>query len=222
MNPTATRSPDAAASLADLAYASLRDQLVFLEIAPGEPINEAAISAELGMGRTPVREALKRLETDRLVVSYPRRGTFATLADVSELSHITEVRRALEPIAARRAAERLTPGLREEMLRLWEALSRHEPHANRTELLREDAQVHRLIYRAADNPHLSETLVRLDNLATRIWGLVLDRLPDISSHIEEHEGLLRAILDGDPDGAERLAGEHVGHFEATVSGALLS
>ena len=65
-------------SLADVAYERIRDSLLTLEIKPGEPLYDEGLAKELGVGRTPVREALKRLELDRLVVTYPRRGTFAT------------------------------------------------------------------------------------------------------------------------------------------------
>ena len=100
-----TEDRRAATSLADLAYRQIKDRLIMLDIRPGEPINDVALAAELGVGRTPVREAVKRLETDHLVVSYPRRGTFATVVDVTELGAISDIRQLLEPHAARRAAE---------------------------------------------------------------------------------------------------------------------
>jgi hypothetical protein len=96
----------APASLADRAYLAIRDQLIMLDIQPGEPIDDDQLAKSLGVGRTPVREALKRLEGDRLVVSYPRRGTFATGMDIADLAHVSEIRVQLEPLAARRAAER--------------------------------------------------------------------------------------------------------------------
>src|SRR5215218_11497761 len=96
----------AATSLADKAYVAIRDRLIMLAIRPGDPIDDDALAQDLGVGRTPVREALKRLEGDRLVVSYSRRGTFATGMDLSALAHISEIRAQLEPLAARRAAER--------------------------------------------------------------------------------------------------------------------
>src|SRR3954447_8545620 len=96
----------APASLAERAYLAIRDQLIMLDIPPGEPIDDDQLAKSLGVGRTPVREALKRLEGDRLVVSYPRRGTFATGMDITDLAHISEIRVQLEPLAARRAAER--------------------------------------------------------------------------------------------------------------------
>src|ERR687886_63204 len=74
-----------------------------------------APGGSLAVGRTPVREALKRLEGDRLVVSFPRRGTFATGMDITDLAHISEIRVQLEPLAARRAAERAPREVRAEL-----------------------------------------------------------------------------------------------------------
>src|SRR5215217_2956221 len=105
----------AATSLADKAYVAIRDRLIMLAIPPGDPIDDDALAQDLGVGRTPVREALKRLEGDRLVVSYPRRGTFAIGMDISDLAHISEIRVQLEPLAARRAAERAPRATRAEL-----------------------------------------------------------------------------------------------------------
>ena len=91
--------------LADRAYAELRDRIVTLAIPPGAPINEDALGRELEMGRTPVREAIKRLALERLVTVYPRRGTFASEINITDLAAISDVRVQLEGHAARRAAE---------------------------------------------------------------------------------------------------------------------
>ena len=93
-----------AMSFADHAYLVIRDRLIMLDIRPNEAIVESELAAQLKLGRTPVREALKRLEADRLVVSFPRRGTFATGVDVADLRHISQIRVNLEPVAARSAA----------------------------------------------------------------------------------------------------------------------
>ena len=97
-----------AASLADQAYFAIRDLIVTLELAPGEAISEPELTARLGIGRTPVREALRRLAQERLVEVYPRRGMFVTTVDVRDLARLCEVRAVLEPEAARLAAERAT------------------------------------------------------------------------------------------------------------------
>lgn len=208
-------------SLAEHAYRQLRDRLIMLEIRPGEPINDGALSSELGIGRTPVREALKRLESDHLVVSYPRRGTFATIVDITELADVSEIRESLEPLAARRAAKMANAQMRSELRRVAAAIAAIDPAAgDQRELMRYDITVHRLIYRAAANPHLEDVLIRYDNLATRIWCLVLDKVPSVSGHITEHKDLLEAIADGRADDAARLALEHVTSFERTIRGAL--
>lgn len=211
---------DETPSLADRAYETLRDRLIMLDIAPGRPIHESRLMEELDMGRTPVREALKRLESDHLVVSYPRRGTFASPVDITELSKISEVRRVLEPYAARRAAE-LRGGVAARPMEIALAELRDlAPGAGHRELLAADMQVHRLVYAATGNPYAIETLRRFDDLVTRIWGLVLDRLPDISEHVAEHVDLLEAILAGRADEAARLSTEHVASFEQALRQAL--
>lgn len=207
-------------SLADRAYEALRHRLIMLDIAPGDVVNEAALSAELGVGRTPIREALKRLEGAHLVVSFPRRGTFASNVDITDLAAITEMREALEPIAARRAARNIGPELREEFTATIAELSSLEAGMDARLLVERDLEVHRLIYGAVDNLHLQETLVRLDDLATRIWCLVLPKIPDLLGHIREHIALLEGILAGGEDAVGRVAGEHVREFEATVRMAL--
>lgn len=211
---------DGKSSLAEGAYEVLRHRLIMLDIAPGDAINEASLSAELGVGRTPIREALKRLEGEHLVNSYPRRGTFASSVDLTDLAAITEMRMALEPIAARRAARNITPELRAEFAETITAIKNLDPEQDARTLIERDLGVHRLIYRAVDNLHLQETLVHLDDLATRIWCLVLPRIPDLIGHIREHIGLLEGILSGDEDEVSSYAGEHVREFETTIRSAL--
>ncbi|SHW54804.1 transcriptional regulator [Mycobacteroides abscessus subsp. abscessus] len=204
-------------SFADRAYLVIRDKLIMLDIRPNEAIVENELAAELELGRTPVREALKRLEADRLVVSFPRRGTFATGVDVADLRHISQIRVNLEPVAARSAAENASPDVRAGLLALadrTEALDVESIH--RDELMRWDLRAHRAIYRAAGNPHLEDVLVRYDNLATRIFCLFLDRLPTVARHVGEHAELLRTIAGGDGDAAAQIALDHVTGFEKAI------
>ncbi len=204
-------------SLSERAYQAIQDKLIMLEIPPMAPIDEVALVESLGVGRTPVREALKRLEIDRLVVSYARRGTFATAVDITDLAYISDIRVQLEPLAARRAAEGASAAVRAELSELADATeSLDVPGLSRDELMRWDMRVHRTIYRATGNPHLEDTLVRYDNLATRIFCLFLDRMTDFVSHVEEHAGLLRTIAEGDADTAARRARQHILGFEKAI------
>lgn len=203
--------------LADRAYVELRDQIVTLAIPPGAPINEESVGRELEIGRTPVREAIKRLALENLVAVYPRRGTFATEINITDLAHISDVRVQLEGHAAFRAAQRLTPEQREELDRLLGTL---DGDGDAEALMRLDAAVHRFIYRCAGNPYLRDTLERYLNLSLRIWYLVLGRLPHLPERVHEHVALLHAIRDGDADRARTVAAEHVATFEDEIRGVL--
>src|SRR3954453_1956215 len=157
--------PSPATSLADRAYVAIRDRLIMLDIRPGDPIDDDALAKDLSVGRTPVREALKRLEGDRLVVSYPRREPSATGMDFSDLAHISDIRAQLEPLAARRAAERAVRTAHAELEDLASRIQYLDvAQIDRTELMRWDLAVHRAMYRAAGNPHLEDVLIRYDNL----------------------------------------------------------
>ncbi|HET9172289.1 MAG TPA: GntR family transcriptional regulator [Actinospica sp.] len=206
-------------SLAERAYLELRDRLVTLRITPGSPINDERVAAELAIGRTPVREALKRLEAERLVVSYPRRGTFATEVQITDLGHITEVRQKLEPLAASCAARRAGAPHKRALTGLLDELDAAAA-ADVSELIQLDLRMHRALYTATQNPFLEDTLVRYDNLATRIWCLFLDRLPSLAGHVGEHGPLVRAVLAGDEDRAALLAAEHVAGFDAAIRALL--
>ncbi|MEV4597925.1 GntR family transcriptional regulator [Amycolatopsis sp. NPDC049253] len=207
--------PVSSPSLAEQAYLFIRDRLVMLDIKPGDPINEDWLGSTLGMGRTPVREALKRLETEHLVVAYPRRGTFATDVNISDLAHISEVRRTLEPMATAAAAERASDADRAGLTVLREQLDAANP-ADNTELLRTDLELHRAIYSCVHNPFLEDTLIHYDNLATRIWCVFLPRLRGMAGHVNEHLPLLTAIIEGDAKKAADLTLDHVTGFEQAI------
>jgi DNA-binding GntR family transcriptional regulator len=207
----------AAESLAARAYREIRDRLVMLDIRPGHPINEDQLAAVLGMGRTPVREALKRLTHERLVVSYPRRGTFATDVNITDLAHISEVRLHLEPLAAASAAARATADERAAFRELAASLqSEAMAGLDAGALMRVDLQTHRAVYAATHNPFLEDTLVNYDNLANRIWCLFMHQLPGMAGHVSEHGPLLEAVAAGDADTAAALARSHVVHFEEEI------
>jgi DNA-binding GntR family transcriptional regulator len=205
--------------LADRAYAVLRDRIVALRIPPGAPINEDALGRELDMGRTPVREAIKRLALENLVTVFPRRGTFASEINITDLAHISDVRQQLEGHAAFRAAERLTAARREELEALLERIDA-TGGADRDELMELDAEIHRFVHRCTANPYLEETLGRYFNLSLRIWYLVLDRLPHLTERVREHRALLEAVRDGDVEHARRIAAAHVGTFATEIRSVL--
>ena len=159
-----------------------------LQIPPGAPIDEDAIGRELKMGRTPVREAIKRLALENLVTVFPRRGTFASEINITDLAHISDVRAQLEGHAAYRAAERITDAQRAELAGLLEELRRSRGSDDLEALMELDATRAsvRLPVRRAIRSSKKPSGATL-NLSLRIWYLVIDRLPHLFVRVHEHQ-----------------------------------
>ena len=204
-------------SLGDKAYHAIRGLIVSLELAPGALIDERELIERLGIGRTPVREALRRLAQEQLVEVYPRRGMFVTPVDARALARLSEVRAVLEPEAARLAAERATDADREEL-----ALLLSELDGGGSELIDLDERIHRAVYRAAHNDLLEATLEQYYTLALRIWSIGLDRAHELEEAVWEHRALLEAIHDGDGERAAATMRAHVENFEQAMHRVLLS
>jgi DNA-binding GntR family transcriptional regulator len=204
-------------SLADKAYHAIRGLIVSLELAPGAVIDERELLERLGIGRTPVREALRRLAQERLVEVYPRRGMFVTGVDVRQLARIAVVRAVLEPEAARLAAERASDADRERLAALVSELDGGED--DRMGL---DERIHRAVYRAAHNDLLEATLEQYYVLALRIWSMAPDNAHDLEEAVEAHRTLLEAIHDGDGDRAAATMRAHVENFEQAMHRVLLT
>ena len=202
--------------IADRAYEELRDRIVTLKLPPGMVLREDELMAQLAIGRTPLRDAIKRLSLEGLVAVQPRRGTTITPVDSSDIMHITEVRADLEGLAAELAALRMTEDARatcHERLELLRALARG---TDPEELMRMDTEIHRFTWHAAQNPYLVETLERYFSLSLRIWYLVIDRVPGLAGSVHHQEQLLEALIDRDAPAARRIMREHVLEFQREV------
>jgi DNA-binding GntR family transcriptional regulator len=205
-----------ASSLADRAYLSIRDLIVSLELAPGALIDERRLVETLGIGRTPVREALRRLAQEQLVEVFPRRGMFVTGVDVRDLARISEVRAALEPEAARLAAERATDAERDGLAELSDQIK------SGADLMGLDERIHRAVYAAAHNHLLEKTLGEYYVLALRIWMIALGRAQDLEDAVEAHRDLVQAVVVGNGDRAADVMRAHVENFEQAMGKVLVS
>jgi DNA-binding GntR family transcriptional regulator len=210
--------PEAAAarSLADQAYYRIRELIVSLELPPGSPISERDLMQRLGLGRTPVREALRTLARECLVEVYPRRGMFVSGVDVGDLAGLSEVRAALESHAARLAAGRANDDDRAVIAALLGELDDVDGKPDERTLIDLDQRIHRHIYRCTHNPFLEATLDEYYVLTLRIWLLALDRVARLEDAVGEHRELLEAIRDGDPGRAEKAMRRHVTGFEQAI------
>ncbi len=207
-------------SLAEKAYRSIREMIVSLQLRPGAVINERALIESLGIGRTPVREALRRLAQEQLVEVFPRRGMFVTTVEIRDLASLYEVRSVLESYGARLAAERATDAERAELAGLVDDLDRHE-QLDRQALMALDERIHRTIYRCTHNPFLAQTLEEYYVLALRIWHLALDRASSLEAAVQEHGPLLEAIRGGQGADAAEIMRRHVDDFEQAMRRVLL-
>jgi DNA-binding GntR family transcriptional regulator len=205
-----------ARSNADQAYYRIRELIVTLELPPGSLVSERELMERLGLGRTPVREALRALARERLIEVYPRRGMFVSAVYVRDLAGLSEVRNALEPYAARLAAERATTEDRGAIALLLDELDRIEDAPDERALIDLDQRIHHHVYRCTHNPFLEETLDEYYVLTLRIWFLALDRVARLNDAVREHRELLEAIGAGDVAHAEDAMRRHVRGFEEAI------
>jgi DNA-binding GntR family transcriptional regulator len=202
--------------VAERAYLELRDRIVTLRLAPGTALREDELMREMRIGRTPLREAVKRLALENLVAVQPRRGTFVSGVQAADIVNITEVRAELEGYAAALAAERMDPHSRaaaEALLHELEELSRPD---DQDWLMRFDERIHRFSWEASGNPYLIDTLERYFTHSMRIWYLVLDHVPGLGHAVHDQTKLLQALLDSDGEAARTIMREHILAFQREI------
>jgi DNA-binding GntR family transcriptional regulator len=202
--------------IADRAYVAMRDLIVTLRLPPGSALREDALMRDLALGRTPLREAVKRLALEGLVEVRPRSGTYVTEVEAHDIVHIAEVRAELEAQAARLAAKRMDDGLRATAAALDTELVAIEGTTGIDAYMALDERVHRFVWEAAQNPYLLDSLERLWALSLRIWHLVLDRVAALPAAVDEQRALLDALVAGDTRRAGARMREHVQAFEREI------
>jgi DNA-binding GntR family transcriptional regulator len=205
--------------LSDKAYQLIRHKIITLELPPLSAIDEQALMEDLQLGRTPIREALQRLAAEDLVLLAPRRGMFVSDIGITDLQKVFELRLVLESFCARLAAQRVT----ESQLAAMQSLVRELEKAGDQDgkaLMAIDEQFHELLYQAADNELLADTLRRLHAQSFRIWHLVLDRLGSVRGAMEQHIAITGALEAGDGALAETLVQEHISEFQQQIKASL--
>ena len=195
--------------LRDVVFNTLRQAILKGELKPGERLMEIALAQKLGVSRTPIREAMRKLELEGLVVMIPRRG--AQVANITEkdLNDVLEVRIALENMATEKACTRITE---EEMGKLWLAAKEFErmiSDGNLVRLAESDVAFHEIIYRASDNKRLNQVL---NNLREQMYRYRVEYLKEEETRnllVKEHEELTRAIRARDVAKAQEISFQHL-------------
>jgi DNA-binding GntR family transcriptional regulator len=210
-------------SLADQAYRRVRRMICTAELQPGAVISESGLCEQLGLGRTPVREALRALASEHLIEVYPRRGMFVAGVDPRNLRAISEVREQLEPFAAKLAAERRDDSdlaVIDELLTDLAAFERGDVEEHRHVLMDLDERIHHVVYQASHNAYLAHDLESYYTHALRIWFLGLTKVTHLQQAVLEHREILEAIRDGDAERAAVVMSKHIEGFEAEMRRAL--
>lgn len=204
---------------AEQAYQEIKKRIIRTDLAPGAVINESELMDQLGFGRTPIREALKRLQSDDLVVVKPRRGIFVAELAITDLTQIFEVRVELEALAVRLACQRISS---EELIRLENLAEQYTKTKGdeKDELILLDSKFHALIREATHNRFLVSNLEYYYNLSLRIWYLALPRAAAEEIDVKAHCEIYQAIADGNEELAVERISKHIKDFHKTIKNYL--
>jgi DNA-binding GntR family transcriptional regulator len=198
------------------AYTQIKERIITTRMPPGSVIHESQLMKQLKLGRTPIREALKQLQAEKLVVVAPRRGMFVSDIAITDLQNVHEVRLELESLCARLAVERITPAQLAELDGLVTQLLADESRYDQNQLMEMDRRLHGLIAQSAGNELLLTEFEMLYNLSLRIWYLYLDRLQPADLDIQAFAEILAAIKTQDVSRADRAMRRHITHFQDSI------
>ena len=183
-------------TLTEQAYNRLEEMIVTLRLAPGAVLSEQALATELGIGRTPVREALQRLAHEGLVLVLPRKAIIVTDTDPRRQLLVLEVRRELERLLARMSAERATDAERAHFLAIAEGMGAAARANDDITFMRLDREMNALLIQAAHNEYASRSMRFLNGHSRRFWYLHYKEAADLPKCARLHAEEARAIAKG--------------------------
>jgi DNA-binding GntR family transcriptional regulator len=218
---TVRRSPPKRVSLRDEAYEEIKHRIVNCTLRPGSPVTVSSLAEELGMGRTPVIQAIDRLTVDGLVNVMPRKGVIVAPVSLHDFIEIVEMRLLNEAQAVRWAAEKATGAQISELSKIldetWAAAKSHDVE----NMIRLDRAFHRQISSAAANSILSDFLGNLHDRSLRFWFISLRAADHDRRVCEQHAAVLEAIGRHDPEKAEEAMRAHIASFHDNATRQIL-
>lgn len=195
--------------LREIVYEQLKMQILTGRIVPGTRMMEVELADEMGVSRTPVREAIRKLEKEGLVTIEPRRGAYASDISVKDMVDTLEVREDLEALATALAAQRMTPEQIEELERITEGYSEAIRNSDTEKIISFDEQFHRHIVAGTGNKTLMQLSEIVQELGLRFRYLYYDDFSRYENMPVEHKQIIEAITAGDVEAARKTADNHV-------------
>lgn len=202
--------------LREVVFENIRTAIQSGELRPGERLMEVQLAESLGVSRTPVREAIRKLEKAGLVTITPRRGVYVAEISLEDTENILEIRGCLEGKAAELAAIRMTADQKQELKNCLEAFVAHMKANRMKEALREDLQFHLIIRKASKNQQLIQILEDLSEQVNRFRMVYLKDAAEAPSLPEEHAKLLQALLDENPKAARKAMEAHMDSVKSII------
>lgn len=217
--PPPSRQPD---SLAEYAYASVKEKIIFHEFKGGDAIDELMLAKDLELSRTPVREAVQRLAQEGLLRIIPRKGVLVTELTLDLMRQVFEARSPCEVQIVRLAAKRADENEIKEMSDALAEMNSLIPERRFKELLEADRKFHMALARAAKNRLLYEMFEKVYSLGLRFWYLALleKSVSEVRQEISLHMTLLKAVKAKDPDAAARAVLAAIDEFPERISGSM--
>lgn len=203
-------------SLRDQAYEAIKDRIITCEFEPGACINEASVSALLGLGRTPVHQAIDRLMLEEMVEVIPRKGVIIKPVILQDVLQMIDVRMINETQCARLAAERADDKHIENLSKVLEQARRAIADRDIHELMKLDREFHLLLAAASKNAELAEILRRLNERSLRFWFISFTTPDHHHNFQQQHEALFEAIRGHNADEAEHAMRVHIEAFRKSV------
>ena len=188
-------------SLSDQAYRLLEAMIATMTLAPGAPISESQLSILLGIGRTPIREALQRLSREHLVTILPKRGIFISDLNPQKQLRVLETRRELERLICKKAAKRSTNIERAEFIRIAKEFRRAAKEKNNDLFIKIDKELNDLTIKAAKNEYAAAAMTTLHGMSRRFWFGNFNQAVSISTIAALHAKLADKIAEGHEEAA---------------------
>ena len=206
--------------LRELVCEHIREAIINGTFAPGERLMEIQMADEMGVSRTPVREAIRKLEMEGFVVMIPRRGTYVSNMSIKDINDVYEIRISLDTLAAGLAAERISDEELEELQRLLVKVGAAIEKNDMAKVVEADIEFHDVLYKASRNERLRNIINNLREQITVIRGVSMRYPGRLKDTQEEHRRLVESIAARDVEKSQEAARIHLENAERTLMAAM--